>query len=249
MDYNPFNLKDKTILITGASSGIGRCTAIECSRLGAKTIIIGRNKNRLNETFQLLKGNGHIMLEADLTDEEQIKSVIDNIPIINGAVQNAGLNFKLPISFLSQKKIEKIFAINTIAPALLTRYLLKNKKITQNGSIVFTSSISGVFSVDTGNTIYSMSKCAIDGLMKNAAIELAGKGIRVNSVNPGFVDTPIHLQEKLTKEQIENEIERYPIKRIGKPEDIAWGIIYLLSDASSWVTGISLKIDGGFTLN
>ena len=103
MDYNPFNLKDKTILITGASSGIGRCTAIECSRLGAKTIIIGRNKNRLNETFQLLKGNGHIMLEADLTDEEQIKSVIDNIPIINGAVQNAGLNFKLPISFLSQK--------------------------------------------------------------------------------------------------------------------------------------------------
>lgn len=248
MSNNPFLLTGKTILITGASSGIGKVTAIECSKMGAKLIITGRNGERLNETFHALEGEGHKQIVCDLTNTALLETLVKDLPQIDGCVNNAGVGGKLPIAFIKKDSLQSILDINTIVPVLLTQLLVKNKKLKKGSSMVLTSSISGVYSVDIGNTMYSITKSAIDGFMKNSAVELAQKGIRVNSVNPGMVDTPINNIDSFTEEQKLKDIENYPLKRYGKPEDIAYGIIYLLSDASSWVTGTSLKIDGGYSL-
>lgn len=248
MSNNPFSLTGKTILITGASSGIGKATAIECSKMGAKLIITGRNGERLNETFHALEGEGHKQIVCDLTNTALLETLVKDLPQIDGCVNNAGVGGKLPIAFIKKDSLQSILDINTIVPVLLTQLLVKNKKLKKGSSMVLTSSISGVYSVDIGNTMYSITKSAIDGFMKNSAVELAQKGIRVNSVNPGMVDTPINNIDSFTEEQKLKDIDNYPLKRYGKPEDIAYGIIYLLSDASSWVTGTSLKIDGGYSL-
>lgn len=246
--YNPYSLENKTILVTGASSGIGKKTAIECSKLGATVIIVGRNEERLNDTYSQLEGSGHSKYVLDLTDFSALETMVKGLPEIHGVVNNAGIGGKLPVAFITPENLQNVLNINTIAPVILTKLLLKNKKMKRGASMVITSSISGVYSVDVGNTIYSITKSAIDGFMKNSAKELGIKGIRINSVNPGMVETPIHEQESMTEEQIAKDMENYPLKRYGKPEDIAWGIIFLLSDASSWVTGTSLKIDGGYSL-
>ena len=235
--YNPYSLSGKTILVTGASSGIGKATAVECSRLGAKLILVGRNKERLEETFSQLEGEGHIMRILDLTDVDALEMFVKELPEIHGCV-----------NFIKREELQHILNTNALAPIYLTQFLIKKKKMKRGSSMVFTSSISGVYSVDIGNAMYSMTKSAIDGFMKNAAIELAVKGIRVNSVNPGMVDTPINDIDSFTEEQKQKDISNYPLKRYGLPNDVAWGIIYLLSDASSWVTGTSLKIDGGYSL-
>lgn len=251
MSFNPFSLEGKTILITGASSGIGRSTAIECSKLGATIVITGRNKDRLNDTFEaLMKGANHIQITGDLTKEEDIVSIVNSIPEINGFVNNAGIVKLVPVSFYTSDEIERIHKINVIAPMILLKQLLKKKKLAKNSSVVFTSSISGVFRVSPGNGIYASSKNALDAFMRISALELAPKGIRCNSVNPGMVETNIKdLDGKLTEEQYNADIQKYPLKRYGRPEDVAYSIIYLLSDASSWVTGSTIKIDGGRTIN
>lgn len=251
MSFNPFSLERKTILITGASSGIGRSTAIECSKLGATIVITGRNKDRLNDTFEaLMKGANHIQITGDLTKEEDIVSIVNSIPEINGFVNNAGIVKLVPVSFYTSDEIERIHKINVIAPMILLKQLLKKKKLAKNSSVVFTSSISGIFRVSPGNGIYASSKNALDAFMRISALELAPKGIRCNSVNPGMVETNIKdLDGKLTEEQYNADIQKYPLKRYGRPEDVAYSIIYLLSDASSWVTGSTIKIDGGRTIN
>lgn len=246
--YNPFSLVGKTILITGASSGIGKATAIECAKLGAKLILAGRDEERLNEVLDSLEGDGHEQKRLDLTDVSALEEFVKELPIIDGCVNNAGIGGKLPIAFIKRNDLQSILDINTIAPVMLTQLLVKKKKMKKGSSMVLTSSISGVFSVDIGNTMYSITKSAIDGFMKNAAIELAVKGIRVNSVNPGMVETPINDIDSFTEEQRIKDMANYPMQRYGQPNDVAWGIIYLLSDASSWVTGTSLKIDGGYSL-
>lgn len=248
MSYNPYSLSGKTILVTGASSGIGRATAIECSKLGAKVILIGRNEERLAETLSSMEGEGHQSFSIDLTDTEMVESLVKDFPVLDGCVNNAGIGAKNPIAFIKKDALMQILDINAIAPIMLTKALLKKKKLVRGSSMVLTSSISGVMSVDIGNTLYSVTKSAIDGFMKNAAIELAEKGIRVNSVNPGMVDTPINDIKSMSQENKDKDLASYPLKRYGQPQDIAWAIIYLLSDAASWVTGTSLKIDGGYTL-
>lgn len=247
-NYNPFSLAGKTILVTGASSGIGKATAIECSRLGAKLVIVGRNEVRLQETFAALEGEGHVKALVDLTDRAALETFVQGLPVLNGCVNNAGIGGKLPIAFIKPAEMQHILDINTLAPVYLTQLLVKGRKMARGSSMVLTSSISGVYSVDVGNTMYSITKSAIDGFMKNAALELAAKGIRVNSVNPGMVNTPINNIDSFTEEDKIKDLSHYPLKRYGEPKDIAWGIIYLLSDASSWVTGTSLKIDGGYSL-
>ena len=246
--YNPFSLVNKTILITGASSGIGQATAIECAKLGAKLILVGRNERRLKDVYDTLVGEGHQFYTLDLTDFSALEMFVKELPEINGCVNNAGVGGKLPIAFIKKDNLQSILDINTIAPIILTQLLVKKKKMRKGASMVLTSSISGVYSVDIGNTMYSITKSAIDGFMKNAAIELALKGIRVNSVNPGMVETPINDIDNFTEEQKLKDKANYPLQRYGQPNDVAWGIIYLLSDASSWVTGTSLKIDGGYSL-
>lgn len=248
--YNPFTLQGKTILITGASSGIGKTTAIECSKLGANVIITGRVEVRLNETLEELSvnDNTHQKIVADLTDENALEQLVQSLPALDGCVNNAGVVGLVPTSFLTMEKIAKMQQINLNVPMLLTKLLTKKKKLNNPSSIVFTSSVAGVYRVSMGNAIYATTKCGIDAFMRTAALELASKGIRCNSVNPAMVETRILNRGQLTPEQYELDRQRYPLKRYGKPEDVAWAIIYLLSDASSWVTGTSLKLDGGMTL-
>lgn len=249
-DYNPFSLKGKTILVTGASSGIGATTAIECSRMGASVIITGRDEARLEETLQALAPNkiGHNMIVADLTKDEDLEHLVQSLPLLDGCVNNAGIVGLVPTPFLTMEKITKMQQINLNVPMLLTRLLVKKKKLKNPSSIVFTSSVAGVFRVSMGNAIYATTKCGIDAFMRTAALELAAKGIRCNSVNPAMVETRILNRGQLTPEQYELDRQRYPLKRYGKTEDVAWAIIYLLSDASSWMTGTALKLDGGMTL-
>ena len=246
--YNPFSLKSKTILVTGASSGIGRAIAIECSKMGAVLIISARNEERLYETLSQMDGTGHSVVVADLNYEEDRNRLVNASPLLNGLVNCAGIIKTLPFQFINDKSLSNIMSVNFISPVLLSVELVKKKKILKNSSIVFISSISGVVCAGGGNSMYSASKGAINGVMKNMALDLAPKCIRVNSVNPGMVETHIFDSGTITFEQLEEDKKRYPLKRYGKPEEIAYSVIYLLSDACSWVTGSSIVLDGGYTL-
>lgn len=248
--YNPFSLQGKTILITGASSGIGRTTAIECSKLGANVVITGRDTDRLDETFSALHGdyNSHIKIVADLTNENELGQLVDLLPILDGCVNNAGVGKMLPLQFYSTEVLENIFGINTFAPMLLMKYLVKKKKLKNPSSVVFTASISGYNNVAPANGIYGSSKAALSAYMKYAALELAGKGIRCNAVHPGRVNTPLIENRLISQEDMLKDLEMYPLKRYAQPEEVAYAVIYLLSDAASFVTGSDLVIDGGRSL-
>ena len=247
--YNPFTLEGKTILITGASSGIGAETAIECSKLGAAVIITGRNEERLKSVLSQLDASfsqKHQYLIADLSSEDEIQSLVEAIGPIDGLVNNAGVNRVKPIAFIKSEDLEFIFQNNTFSSVLLTKMLLKKKKLSRNSSVVFTSSVSSFFNAP-GRALYASSKAALTSLMRSFAVELADKGIRANAVHPGMIETKL-IHENLTEEEREKDMAEYPLKRYGKPEEVAWAIIYLLSEASAWVTGTSMVIDGGFML-
>ena len=247
-NYNPFSLEGKTILVTGASSGIGQATAIECSKMGAKLVITGRNVERLQQTFDQLSGDGHRQVIAELTKDDDVKRMVEECPELNGIVLCAGKGITLPLNFATREKFDSIFNVNFFAPIELLRIFLKKKKIDKSSSVVFVSSIGGNFNFNVGNGIYGSSKAALNSCMKFLAKELAAKKIRVNSVNPGMVNTKLIQGGSISDEQKKADMELYPLKRYGEPEEIAHGIIYLLSDASSWVTGHSLVIDGGVTI-
>lgn len=247
--YNPFSLEGKTILVTGASSGIGADTAVECSRMGATVLITGRNEERLGQTLSRLDtsfGAAHQMIVADLTDEESLNALVSQIDGIDGLVNNAGVNRVKPVAFIKQEDLEYVFQSNTWTAVNLTRLLCKKKKLKKNGSVVFTSSVSAFFNAP-GRALYAGSKAALTSFMRSFAVELADKGIRANAVHPGMVETKM-IAENLTEEELQNNLKEYPLNRFGKPEDVAWAIIYLLSDASSWITGTSMVVDGGFML-
>lgn len=246
--YNPFFLQNKTILVTGASSGIGKAIAIECSRMGAKVIVSGRNEVRLKETFALLEGENPNYITADLSVNEEVVELSKQLPNIDGIVNCAGLTKVLPFQFADRNSYEEVMDVNFFAPTELTRLLVKSKKIGKGASIVFISSVSGVYCSAVASSIYSASKGAVNGLVKGVALDLASKDIRINSVNPGMIDTDIFSGGQITREQLEEDMKKYPLKRYGKPEEVAYAVIYLLSDASKWVTGSNLLIDGGYTL-
>ena len=251
MAYNPFSLEGKTILVTGASSGIGRGIAVECSKMGAKVVATGRNVERLNETISMLNGEGHTAIATDLSNQEGIDNLVAQCPAINGVVHSAGIPKKKKEKNINRELLEDIVNVNEVAPILLTSALLKKKKLQKRSSIVFIASMSGVFIANTGEAPYDATKGALAGFTKSAAYELAAQGTRVNTICPGLVPTSILglSNEMFSEEQLkETMYGRYPLKRVGTPEDIANGAIYLLSDASSWVTGINLLIDGGYCL-
>lgn len=246
--YNPFTLEGKTILVTGASSGIGKAAAIECSKMGAKVIVTARNEERLSQTLNELEGEGHKMALCDLNNEEAIDNLVVNLPEIQGLINNAGFTKILPVQFISSEDINSILQVNTVAPMILLQKLLKKKKLKKGASVVFTSSMAGLGICTVGNSMYTASKGAISAFIRCIALELAPKNIRVNAVCPAMVDTGILESGTVTKEQLEADKKNYPLGRYGKPNDIAWAMIYLLSDASAWVTGTNLVIDGGLTL-
>ena len=248
MTYNPYSLEGKTILVTGASSGIGRATAIECSKMGAKLIITARNESRLSQTFQALEGDGHQMILCDLSSESEIDKMVAELPEVQGLVNNAGFTKILPLQFVSSEDLNSILQLNAVAPMLLLQKLLKKKKLKKGASVVFTSSLAGLGLSSVGNSMYTASKGAISAYIRCAALELAPKNIRINAVCPAMVDTGILEAGTITKEQLEEDLKNYPLGRYGQPNDIAWAMVYLLSDASSWITGDNLIIDGGLTL-
>lgn len=245
--YNPFSLNGKTILVTGASSGIGKAVSIECSKLGAKVVITGRDSDRLDSTFKQLEGDGHIIIPADLTEYSDIEKIVGLCPPLDGFVNNAGITKVQLVKSIKKEVLNDIFNINTIAPILLTQLLVKKNAFKEKSSIVFTSSLSGIYCVHYGESIYAASKGAISGFAKGAALDLSRKQIRVNSVNPGIIMTNI-FGDILSSQELEEKRKFFPLKRFGEPNDVAFAIIYFLSDASSWVTGADLKIDGGYTL-
>lgn len=246
--YNPFSLEGKTVLVTGASSGIGKATAIECSKLGARVIISARNEERLHHTFYELEGDAHQMIICDLSDANSIVSLVDKLPNIDGLVNNAGFTIARPIKFIDENDFSELLKVNTIAPIFLLKNLVKKKKVNAGGSIVFTSSVAGLGRTVVGNSMYTATKGALSAFVANGALEMAGKEIRVNAVCPGMIDTNILAAGVVTNEQIEIDKQKYPLKRYGKPEEVAWATVYLLSDASKWVTGTNLVIDGGYTI-
>ena len=245
--YNPYSLEGKTILITGASSGIGRATAIECSKLGAKCVLTARNEERLQATLAAMEGEGHSVIVADLTNSEDLERLVTEVPELDGVVNNAGLALTKLITFTKESDLEKMFKINTFAPVMLIKWLLKKKKVNKNASIVVTSSVASM-SYAPGNTIYGMTKSAIASFTKYCSLEMFEKNIRVNSIHPGMVDTEMTRNLSFSNEEIEADKAKYFGKRYAEPYEIAWAIVYLLSDAAAWVTGSELVIDGGIHL-
>jgi len=245
---NPFTLENKTILVTGASSGIGRAVSIECSKMGATLIITGRNEQRLKETYNQLNNGAHRKIIADLRYEEQIEELISEISELDGIVHCAGITEYLPFQFVTKTKIKELFEVNFFSPTIITQKLVKNKKINKQASIVFISSVSGVYCSAVAGSMYSSTKGAINGIIKGMALDLAPQGIRVNSVCPAMIDTNLLSDGRITEEQLKEDVKKYPLKRYGKPEEVAYAVIYFLSDASVWVTGTNLLIDGGYTL-
>lgn len=244
MSYNPFSLEGKTVLVTGASSGIGQATAIECSKMGAKVVITGRNLERLQETYNQLEGEGHVQIVADLNDEAEIAKLVEQCPVLNGLVNNAGRGKSKPVNFVGLDDLQAVFQTNLFGVALLTKMLLKKKKISKGGSIVFTSSISAYMTA-AGLSIYASSKAAVTAYMRTCAIELGTKGIRSNAILPGMVETKLINSGTYTDEDKQNDLALYPLGRYGRPEDIARAMVFLLSDASGWMTGSELVVDGG----
>ena len=251
MGNNPFSLEGKTILVTGASSGIGKATSIECSQLGATVIISGRNQQRLQETFDLLEGSDchHQMIVADLTNPENIQMMLEKMPQIDGVVLCAGKGLTLPVQFSTPEHFSDIFDVNFFSPIELLRLLYKKKHINKNGSVVLLSSLGGVGLFGGCNSIYGASKSALNSMMKFCAKEFASRGIRVNSICPAMVETPFIHRGTISDDQLKQDVDRYPLKRYGTPHDIAYMAIYLLSNASTWVTGQAFVIDGGRSLN
>ena len=245
---NPFTLEGKTILVTGASSGIGRAVSIECSKMGATIVLNGRNEERLHDTLSKLEGENHVIIAADLSSQEGIDYLVDNSPLINGAVHCAGIPKICAIKHLKRDILNEIVNTNEIAPILLTAGLLKKGKIQKASSVVFIASTTGVLTAGSiGDADYAATKGGLAGFSKTAAAELGTQNIRVNTICPGLVETPILSQANgmSSDDFIKQKLLRYRIKRLGTPEDVAYGAIYLLSDVSSWITGINLPIDGG----
>lgn len=253
MNYNPYSLENKTILVTGASSGIGKATAIECSKLGATVVLTARNEERLYAVLTELDtsfGQQHQMVIADISTEEGLDVLLSALPALDGLSSNAGIAVgNKPIKFVKEEDVQTIMQTNTYSHVLLAKMLYKKKLLNKNASCVFTASIGGTCSYGPGNAIYGMSKAALESFVKYAAIEFATRGIRCNNVCPGMIETPLINLDALTDDDKAIDAEKYLLKRYGQPVEVARTTAFLLSDASSFITGTSIVVDGGYTVN
>lgn len=246
--HNIFSLENKTILVTGASSGIGKAIAQECSRMGADLIITGRNEERLKETFDLLEGERHNYIIADLNHTEGIEQLVSSLPKLNGLVLCAGIVEMWPVNYATKERFNKIFDTNFFSPIEILRLVVKKKIFEHSLSVVAIDSIAGNEDFVVGNGIYGAGKAALKSFLKFCALEMAPKNIRINTVSPGLILTPMHTNGAVEEDLLEKAVEKIPLKRWGLPQDIAPAVVYLLSDASSYVTGTDIKIDGGCTI-
>lgn len=240
---NRFSLSGKTILVTGASSGIGRAIAIACAEAGARLILNGRNQLRLQSTLESLAGEGHEAIQADLTDAEQRTYLVELLPQLDGVVHCAGIGSRVLCKMLEEEDVHHVMNTNFEAPALLQAELLRGKKIAKDASIVFIASAAATMP-SVGNAIYSASKAALIAYAKCLAQELATRKIRVNCISPAMVWTDLALVGA-TEEQLREAEQSYPLKRYAQPEDIAPMVVYLLSAEAAWVTGSNMELTGG----
>lgn len=243
---NPFSLSEKTVFVTGASSGIGRAISVACAKAGAALVLNGRNEERLQETFDMIGNQQNTKLVADVTDWEKTTELVKELPALDGVVLCAGVGQTTPVQNVKYDKTELVFKTNTFANIQLLQLLIKGKKINKGGSIVLISSIAS-HKPYFGNAVYSASKGALNSYSKVAAMELANRGVRVNCIEPGLIVTDIVTGAGFDETQLA-EFEKTMPLGFGKPEDIANGCVYLLSDAARWVTGSNMIIDGGQTL-
>ena len=247
MSYNPFSLEGKTLLVTGASSGIGRGICIDCAKMGAKVHLMARNKERLHETLSQMEGEGHEIHIADLCSTDNINALVDSLPVIDGVVLCAGIIKTVPVKNISEEAMNEIFNTNIMGDIMLCSRLLKKKKLSRGASVVFISSVS-TFNVKVGNSLYSATKGAVNSFAKAMALEVSKQEMRVNSIQPGFVPSSILSSGAIEEDEfLKFYAERHPLG-FGTPTDIANCCIYLLSDAARWVTGSIFTIDGGYTL-
>lgn len=245
---NPYSLESKVVLITGASSGIGRATAIACSKAGAKVILTARSVERLNETFSQLLGDGHLIVPAELCEQEELNRLVDALPELDGVFFCAGVSDTTPIRFMTKEAIQRVLSINLESPMMLTQRLLQKKKIRKGASLAYMSSM-GVEQLTPGLGIYAVSKSGLNAFMRAVAVEQANRKVRVNAIMAGMVRTElIGTLTQLSEEDIMRDEAKYPLG-YGTTEDVANAVIYLLSDASKWMTGSIIKIDGGLSLN
>lgn len=244
MGFNPFSLEGKTILVTGASSGIGRGVAVTCSKMGATVIINGRNVSKLQETLTFMEAGESQMMSGDLTDENALSSLVASLPKLDGVVHCAGIGQRIPCKDLQEENVNQVMDVNFKAPVMLQAELLRQKKLNKAASIVFIASIAS-WSPSFGNAVYSASKGAIISYANCLALELAPRKIRVNCISPAMVWTDLVTKDGIDEEQLKEDEQKYPLKRYGQPEDIANLAVYMLSDASTWMTGSNVKISGG----
>lgn len=241
---NPFSLEGKTILVTGASSNIGRQIAVKCSEMGAKVIATARNEERLKETLDKMIGEGHQIVQSDFSDVEQIPVLVGQLPELDGIVMCAAVFRTTPIRNNRRKYTEEMFKTNTFANIDLIQLLLKNRKIKDGGSILFISSVAA-YRPYAGNALYSATKGAINSFCQVLAIEQSNRKIRANCVSPGIVQSDMEVKDwAVTQEDLDKEEARFPLG-FGHTEDIAYAAVYMMSDASKWVTGTNMIVDGG----
>ena len=243
------NLTGKYILVTGASSGIGRQVAIDAAKLGATLAISGRNASELKKTFDQLEGKNHTQIESDLTKVDEIKKLSNQLQTLDGMVHCAGIVKPVPVKFINENQIDEVFSINFKSVVLLNSQLLQQKKIRNNASIVLISTISTLHPY-FGGGIYIASKAALEGYGKTLALELSSKKIRVNILQPALVKTAIYqstIESAFSDEEMKKYEKQYPLG-IGETEDVANAACYLLSEKSKWITGTCIPMDGGLTL-
>ena len=248
MNTNPFSLQNKTIFVTGSSTGIGKEIAVSCSNMGANIIVTGRDLSRLEATLQELKVNQeNKFILADLLNDDELDNLVEKLPVLDGVVFNAGIVKIVPVSYIKKSQIQEVFDVNFTSSVILIQKILSKKKIRKGGSICFISSVASNY-VNLGNSLYSASKGAVNSFTKALALELAPKNIRVNAILPGFIETKILDNSGIDKDAIKKHLNNYPMGRFGKPEDIANASIYLMSDASKWTTGSLMTVDGGYSI-
>ncbi len=245
---NPFTLEGKRVLITGAGSGIGRAISVLASNMGAAIVLVDIRQDLMDETLLLLKGEGHSSIQADLSDMEQIKSIVEKVEPLDGLVNNAGIPNTKPLQFISEDEFERVLTLNTKAPVFLTNLLYKKKKLAKGASLVFTSSLAGLYTFTPANGLYSMSKSALTSYMKSCAVEFATRGIRSNCVCPAMVNTHLKSSLGFSEEEYQKDVQKYLLKRYAEPEEIASAVVFLLSDGASYITGHTLFVDGGRSL-
>lgn len=244
----PFDLTGKTILVTGASSGIGRECCLQIAAMGGTVVLTARSEARLEETRRSLQPGAHSVIAGDIWDLTTSGRLVTALPELDGVVHSAGITKLVPVKMISEALLQEISRINYDAPVLLSQQMLKSRRLKSGASVVFITSIAAKIAT-RGNSVYSGLKAALCSFSRVMALEVSTQRIRVNCISPGQVRTPFMdtTGGPISADMFAAYEKQYPLG-FGEAVDVANGAVYLLSDASRWVTGSDLVMDGGFLL-